>query len=397
MPLTKGQETGSLRSLQPSFALKMVALIGRNLCVLTREINVTEREECFMPSAVVDLFCGVGGLTHGLQLSGLNVVAGIDIEESCRYAYEHNNNARFINADITHLTGEELEALYPVAATKILVGCAPCQPFSKYTQRYRKDGQTDAKWRLLYSFSRLVGEVTPSVIAMENVPELHKEKVFQDFVQSLVRQGYHVDWQIVYCPDYSVPQHRKRLVLLASILGEIHLIPPILDPEHYITVRDAIGNLPVLGDGEVDPNDVIHQASRLSDLNRRRIRQSVPGGTWRDWDVELQLSCHQKNTGRTYPAVYGRMSWDAPSPTITTQFYGIGNGRFGHPEQNRALTIREGAMLQSFPADYQFVAPGDKVVKRSLGIHIGNAVPVNLGRAIGESIIDHMEEAGAND
>lgn len=350
-----------------------------------------------MPSAVIDLFCGVGGLTHGLQLSGLNVIAGFDIEESCRYAYEHNNNAAFVKEDITQLQGEELANYYPDNATKILVGCAPCQPFSKYTKRYRKDGPMDDKWRLLYSFSRLVREIEPTVVSMENVPELSRETVFHDFTTTLEDLGYHVSWGIVYCPDYEVPQHRKRLVLLASRIGEIALIPPLLQPENYITVRRAIGGLPALRDGDIDPHDIMHQASRLSDLNRKRIRQSIPGGTWRDWDIELQLSCHRKSSGRSYPSVYGRMNWDEPSPTITTQFYGVGNGRFVHPEQDRALSLREGAILQSFPPDYAFIENVRQINKRKLGTHIGNAVPVALGRAIGISIIQHLEGAGIND
>lgn len=349
-----------------------------------------------MPSAVIDLFCGVGGLTHGLQLSGLNVVAGFDIEESCRYAYEHNNNSVFVNEDITQLSSEELAAYYPENSTRVLVGCAPCQPFSKYTKRYRKDGPVDDKWRLLYSFSRLVEEIEPAVVSMENVPELSRETVFHDFTTALEALGYHVSWGIVYCPDYGVPQHRKRLVLLASRIGEIALIPPRLQPENYITVRQAIGGLPALTDGDIDPHDIMHQASHLSDLNRRRIRQSVPGGTWRDWDIDLQLPCHRKNSGRSYPSVYGRMNWDEPSPTITTQFYGVGNGRFVHPEQDRALSLREGAILQSFPPDYAFIADAKQINKRKLGTHIGNAVPVELGRAIGISIIRHLEEAGIN-
>lgn len=345
-----------------------------------------------MPSSVIDLFCGVGGLTHGLQRSGLNVVAGFDIEESCRYAYEHNNNAIFVNKDITQLSGEELAQYYPENTTRILVGCAPCQPFSKYTKRYRKMGQMDDKWRLLYSFSRLIEELSPAIVSMENVPELNNETVFHDFIATLERLNYHADWEVVYCPDYGVPQHRKRLVLLASRIGEITLIPPTLQPENYITVRQAIGGLPALADGDVDPNDIMHQASRLSDLNRRRIRQSVPGGTWRDWDDDLQLSCHRKNSGRSYPSVYGRMSWDEPSPTITTQFYGVGNGRFVHPEQDRGLSLREGAILQSFPPEYVFIEDAKQINKRTLGTHIGNAVPVALGQAIGISIIQHLGE-----
>ncbi len=349
-----------------------------------------------MPNAVVDLFCGVGGLTHGLQLSGLNVVAGFDIEESCRYAYERNNRAIFVNQDVTTVSVEDINKYYPENFVKILVGCAPCQPFSKYTKRYRKDGPMDDKWRLLYSFSRLVQEIRPSIISMENVPELSHEQVFHDFIHTLRDLNYMVSWSVVNCPDYGVPQYRKRLVLLASNLGDIALIPPTHNEENYVTVRNAIGNLPFLVDGATDMDDVMHQASMLSPMNRQRIRQSIPGGTWRDWDEELQLVCHKKASGQGYSSVYGRMLWDSPSPTITTQFYGLGNGRFGHPEQDRALSLREGAILQSFPPDYQFVPENQQFNKRTLGTHIGNAVPVELGHAIGISIIQHLEEVGMN-
>lgn len=347
-----------------------------------------------MPNAVVDLFCGVGGLTHGLQLAGLNVVAGIDNEESCRYAYVANNRAQFVQQDITQLEAQDILNLYPAGCTRILVGCAPCQPFSKYTKRYRKDGARDDKWRLLYEFARLVEIVEPDVVAMENVPELLHEQVFLDFVATLERNAYNIFKQVVYCPEYGVPQHRKRLVLLASKLGEIKLIPPTHNKDNYVTVRQAIGGLRPINDGECDPQDRMHRACRLSPVNRERIRQSVPGGTWRDWTEDLQLECHKKHTGRSYPSVYGRMSWDEPSPTITTQFYGIGNGRFGHPEQHRALSLREGAILQSFPPEYEFLENGELANKRKLGVQIGNAVPVELGHAIGLSIIANLEEAG---
>ena len=168
------------------------------------------------------------------------------------------------------------------------------------------------------------------------------------------------------------------------------------DSEHYPTVRQAIGNLSALKDGEQDANDLLHRACRLSPTNLKRIRQSTPGGTWRDWDEELQLECHNKESGKTYPSVYGRMSWDEPSPTITTQFYGYGNGRFGHPEQDRALSLREGAILQSFPPDYVFIDNDHPSNRREIGIHIGNAVPVELGRAIGISIQQHLQEVEEN-
>lgn len=229
---------------------------------------------------------------------------------------------------------------------------------------------------------------------MENVPNLINEKVFYDFVNALEELDYCVDYKVVYCPDYGVPQHRKRLVLLASRLGEIHLIPPMYSEENYLTVRDAIGYLPHLNAGEICEDDSLHRSSALSDINMRRIQQSVPGGTWRDWDDELRLTCHKKTSGHSFPSVYGRMVWDKPSPTITTQFYGYGNGRFGHPEQDRAISLREGAILQSFPDDYIFADEEHPVNKREVGTHIGNAVPVELGRAIGISIQRHLEMFG---
>lgn len=343
-----------------------------------------------MKCAAVDLFCGIGGLTHGLQLAGIPVVAGFDIEKSCRFAYERNNNAHFVWRDVSDITGEELKQYYPHDSIKILVGCAPCQPFSTYSLRYNKFGKKDDKWRLLYYFANLVSEVLPEIVSMENVPQLNQEKVFCDFVTQLQKSGYHCNWRVVNCADYGVPQCRKRLVLLASRLGDIDLIPPLYDPKHYRTVRDAIGNLPPLEDGAVDFNDPLHRASKLSSLNKRRILQSVPGGSWQDWDDDLKLPCHQKSSGKGYKAVYGRMEWDKPSPTITTQYYGYGNGRFGHPEQNRALSMREGALLQSFPPDYQFIDPNNQETNRNIGVHIGNAVPVQLGRAIGTSILQHI-------
>jgi DNA (cytosine-5)-methyltransferase 1 len=357
--------------------------------------------------AVVDLFCGIGGLTHGLILAGLNVVAGIDADASCKYAYEHNNaETRFISSDVSGLRAEEVSALYPKGALRVLVGCAPCQPFSRYTKRYRKgeqnggrekdEWQRDSKWKLLYSFAQIVEHVLPDVVSMENVPELQNEKVFGDFREVLERLEYNVSHSVVYCPSYGVPQNRRRLVLLASRLGKIELVPPLYDADNYPTVRDHIGALPKISAGGQDAEDIMHSASSLSEKNLRRMRASTPGGTWRDWDDDLKLECHKKESGESYMSIYGRMSWDTPSPTITTKFYGYGNGRFGHPEQDRALSLREGALLQTFPPNYSFVAPEQLVNRRNIGVHIGNAVPVELGKAIGKSIIGHIAEVAGN-
>lgn len=345
-----------------------------------------------MNCVAVDLFCGIGGLTHGIKQSGITVAAGIDIDSTCRYAYEENNNTVFVNKGVEEISKEEIASFYPKDCVKVLMGCAPCQPFSTYSLRYTKKGPKDEKWKLLYYFRDLVNEIKPDIISMENVPQLIKNDVFNDFVNGLKNMGYHVSWKIAKCSDYGVPQNRNRLVLLASRFADIELIPPLYNEETYITVEDAIGNLPAIRDGEVCKSDILHRASKLSKINKKRIKKSIPGGTWKDWDESLQLDCHKKKTGKGYRAVYGRMEWKKPSPTITTQFYGYGNGRFGHPEQDRALSMREGAILQSFPPDYKFIDIEHPQTNRQIGVHIGNAVPVKLGEAIGKSILIHLEK-----
>ena len=162
----------------------------------------------------------------------------------------------------------------------------------------------------------------------------------------------------------------------------------------YPTVQDAIGALAPLKAGEVDRFDPLHRCSHLSETNFKRIREARPGGSWKEWDQELVTDCHRASTGRGYSSVYGRMVWDEPAPTITTQFYGFGNGRFGHPEQDRALSLREGAILQSFPPDYEFIAPGQTIYFSNVCRIIGNAVPVLLARAIARSIRRILRTAG---
>jgi DNA (cytosine-5)-methyltransferase 1 len=338
----------------------------------------------------VDLFCGIGGLTHGLIKAGVRVNAGIDNDETCRYAFEKNNDAHFINKDIRDISTDEITNLFPEGDIKILAGCAPCQPFSKHTQKNR-NRQEDEKWGLLYSFIDLIETIQPEIVSMENVPQITRQKVFSDFVKSLESNKYEVFWAYVYCPDYGIPQTRTRLVFLASKLGEIKMIPRTHPPSRYRTVRSAIGNLEPIDDGEVSSIDPLHRAPKLSPVNKERIRQSTSGGTWRDWDKNLLSPCHKKASGRTYISVYSRMEWDKPAPTITTQFYGFGTGRFGHPEQDRAISFREGAILQTFPKFYKFFDAKAPFCGKTMGIHIGNAVPVRLGTVIGKSIIKHLE------
>ncbi|NCO71595.1 DNA cytosine methyltransferase [Shewanella frigidimarina] len=340
-----------------------------------------------MENAVIDLFCGTGGLTHGLLQSGLNVIAGFDIEKKCEYSYVANNHpAKFFASDVSQVTAEKLNSLFGNAQVKILAGCAPCQPFSTYTQA--KDKKTDKKWPLMYEFSRLIRECRPEIITMENVPDVIKHSVYTDFVSELEGLGYFVSAQKVPCKSYGIPQDRIRHVLLASLFGPIELIEPT--HKEPVTVRQVIGDLPKLKAGGQDLQDKLHKASKLSDLNMRRIQHSKQGGTWKDWPENLLAECHKKNSGKGYSSVYGRMLWDQPSPTMTTLCYGFGNGRFGHPEQDRGISLREAAILQSFPKNYSFVAGNENPSMKHVGKLIGNAVPVRLGEVIGLSINRHI-------
>jgi DNA (cytosine-5)-methyltransferase 1 len=337
----------------------------------------------------VDLFCGVGGLTHGLARGGIAVVAGVDFDPACRFAYESNNLAKFLHRDVRTLTAEDVSSSFGTAPIRLLAGCAPCQPFSTYS-RARRGQRSDEMWDLLVEFGKLIHEVQPELVTMENVPELAQHGVFEAFLRDL--GGYSVSYGIVECQRYGIPQTRKRLVLLASRLGSIRLVEPET-PSFVATVRSAIGGLGPVGAGESDAIDAMHSACRLSEINLRRIRASQPGGTWRDWGDNLVASCHRKGSGATYPSVYGRMEWDRPSPTVTTQCFGYGNGRFGHPEQDRAITLREAAILQTFPPEYRFLPEGERPKFYLMGRLIGNAVPVRLGEMIAKSFRQHVEVA----
>lgn len=335
----------------------------------------------------VDLFCGVGGLSCGLKDAGINVVAGYDIDNSCRSAFESNIGAPFISKDIREVRGADLLKLYPKSGFRLLAGCAPCQPFSRHMRG--ADTSNDVKWSLLDEFSRLVFEVRPHFVTMENVTGLRRTAVFRRFTSTLEELGYSVRHRSCYGPHFGLAQHRRRLVLLASALGSLK---PLQDQQRdrFPTVRDVIGNLPPIDAGQQSSSDPLHKARVLTDINIRRIRASKPGGTWRDWPEELLAECHKRSTGSTFQSVYARMSWDEPAPTITTQAYNFGTGRFGHPEQDRALTLREAALLQGFPPNYKFSTNKRDVEFLSIGKHIGNAVPPPLGRAVGNHLIEHI-------
>ena len=343
------------------------------------------------PISAVDLFCGAGGLTHGLLNAGIKVEAGIDIDGDSKHAYETNNpGSKFLEWDVTEKYSPSIEPLFSEGKIRLLAGCAPCTPFSKLTNGIEKHHAFD----LLDHFGKFVRGTVPDLVTMENVPELAErgKPVFDRFRANLESLGYLVDWKLVSCPQYGIPQSRRRLVLLASRLGKIE-VPDGKYPyrSQWKTVAETIAELPPISSGETHPEDPLHGAPKLTPLNLERIRATSPnGGSRNEWPEHLMLKCHLRKSGKSYGSIYGRMRWDRPAPTMTTLCTGIGNGRFGHPDQDRSISLREAALFQTFPKSYEFW-PQDKRLNRSaVSRMIGNAVPPKLAKALGDALMEHV-------
>jgi DNA (cytosine-5)-methyltransferase 1 len=337
----------------------------------------------------VDLFCGAGGLSYGLSKEGISVRAGFDLDPACEWPFQKNVKASFYRDDVARLSGDRLRSYFSKTAIRLLAGCAPCQKFSNYTQKQARSNRQ--RWRLLDSFSRIAIELSPEIITMENVPGLARHRRFKQFLCALTDAGYSTWHDVVECADYGMPQRRRRVVVLASKLGPLQLLTPKEFGARNTTVKQAIGNLPRVRAGRTHKSDPLHRAAALSKENMKRMLASRQSGTWRDWPKQLILPCHRKASGSGYPSIYGRMAWNEQAPTITTNAYNYGSGRFGHPTQNRAITLREASLLQTFPRKYAFVRPTEGVNVRVLGTLIGNAVPVTLARVIGRSIVLSLE------
>jgi DNA (cytosine-5)-methyltransferase 1 len=340
----------------------------------------------------VDLFCGAGGLTRGLLNTGIEVVLGIDLNEDCRRTYEGNNKpAKFLCKDLRDVTAAEIRRYFPPQCKQplLLVGCAPCQPFSSY-RRILADSEES---RLLREFGRIAHDLKPDWILIENVPGLAKVpgfSTFRRFQRMLAGMRYNIAPGVIDAKAFGVPQTRRRFVMI----GSKRVKPSILTPTHgpgklpYVTVREAIAHYPRIWAGHEHADVANHRAAAISELNLTRLRHTrKDGGRRLDWSEELQLDCHRDYDGHS--DVYGRMKWDAPAPTLTCRCYSISNGRYGHPTQQRAISFREAAALQTFPDDYVFFGKSH----RSLGAQIGNAVPVLLAEVMGRHILGLAEAA----
>jgi DNA (cytosine-5)-methyltransferase 1 len=334
----------------------------------------------------IDLFCGAGGLTRGLRNAGIRVVLGIDNNETCRLTYEHNNRpTEFLCSDLRDVEVEEVRRRLAGRRQQpmLLAGCAPCQPFSTHQRTSRPSDDS----RLLREVTRMTEALNPEWVFIENVPGLARVKgnsTYSRFKSCLQRQGYKYVDGVVDAKWFGVPQNRRRLVLIASRVGE----PSLPERTHgqgrhpYKTVRAAIGHLPRLTAGQRDATIPNHCAAALTEVNLHRLRLTpVDGGGRQDWPKAIELECHKERDG--HEDVYGRMYWDTPAPTLTCRCFSISNGRYGHPDQDRAISLREAANLQSFPEDYRFFGPSQKAI----GSQIGNAVPVSLAEAVGRHIM----------
>lgn len=337
----------------------------------------------------IDFFCGGGGMTKGLIEAGINVIFGLDSNPLCQETYENNNGIPYINRDVSQVTTEELLEEFPILLDNdelLMVGCAPCQPFSVLNPNNPNEHRSV---NLLNEFGRIVQGVHPAHIMVENVPGLkgRGEDVLQEFLDMLNAEGYEYDYRVINAKNYGVPQNRRRFVLIASRLFEPH-IPPATHGDEllpYVTVYDAIHEYPALRAGQSDENVPNHRAAGLSEINLHRLQATpVNGGSRTDWPAELWLNCHENFTGHT--DVYGRMVWGNVAPTLTVKCFSISNGRFAHPEQNRAISLREAAALQTFPDDYIFYGN-----LQEIGKQIGNAVPVLLAQRIAEYILEQHE------
>lgn len=334
----------------------------------------------------VDFFCSIGGVSQGFTQAGIEVLGGIDIDPTCKETYEKNNNAKFLCADVSSLKKEEIASYFNIKKNQddlIFVGCSPCQYYSNIKTDKTKSCQTRL---LLADFQEFVDYYKPGYVFIENVPGLDKktESPLGQFKKFLKRSGYKYDDKVLNAKYFGVPQNRRRYVLIATrIDNEIKL--PEEKKDNISTLRHAIGDLnkfSVIEAGHKDKSEFLHSSARLSALNLERIRSTKHnGGDRRSWPDNLQPDCYNNHSG--HYDVYGRMNWDKPAPTITTRFISYSNGRYGHPEQDRAISLREGATLQSFPLDYIFYSESQGAIARM----IGNAVPPNLAKEIAKCFI----------
>lgn len=333
----------------------------------------------------VDLFAGCGGMSEGLRQAGFRIIAAVEIDEHAARTYRLNHsNTILFEEDIRFLSGDRIKELLKGEPLHLLAGCPPCQGFSSIRRLNRRQAVEDKRNDLIVEFLRFVRELRPLTIMMENVPGIVNYHLFANVVTQLKELGYGPQHKIVDVSDYGVPQRRRRLVLVGSLIGRLDV------PEGkngIATVRDTIGELESVS----KTRDPLH---RIFPRHTPRIQDMISripedGGSRGDLCKEEQLECHKKrNIG--FNDVYGRLKWDDVSSTITGGCLNPSKGRFLHPKEDRCITAREAALLQSFPTAYRFAIPD--IPRTALASQIGNALPPRFCLIQAQSISAHLRE-----
>lgn len=356
--------------------------------------NNTEKKQNQKKLKAIDFFCSGGGMSYGMQEAGIEILAGIDFDENCKMTYEANiNGAKFIHADVFDLKEKELEKKLSLRKNDdelVLIGCSPCQFWSIINTDKTKSAKSK---NLLVEFSRFVKYFRPGYVVVENVPGVLRRKEesgLNEFIEWLKDNGYeNPHFKVHNVNDYGVPQSRKRFTLIATRISQDEVKPQELDGRRVV-VKDVLGienGFARIEPGHKDNSDFLHTVPNISDINKKRLKKvKKDGGNRLGFanDPELQLKCFE-GKNESFKDTFGRLWWNRPAPTITTKFFSISNGRFVHPEEDRALSIREGATLQSFPLTYKFKGTSVANIARM----IGNAVPPKYATAIGKAIINN--------
>jgi DNA (cytosine-5)-methyltransferase 1 len=351
---------------------------------------------------VIDIFSGVGGMSLGFaRKKSFRIVGAVDNDPHATYAYAKNLGVVPITGDVRQISARKIlrRAGLRKGECTVLIGCAPCQSFSAHRRGRKKNAIDAIRNSLPFVWLALVKGIRPRHICFENVPGLVKAsrgRIFRQFLSELADLGYKVAWAVEDAADYGIPQHRKRLLVVGSRVAAprlphaTHAAPTSeavrrgeLRP--WRTVRDAISDLPTLDSGEVDILDEYHAARNQEAIVLERLRYIGEGQSHRDLPPRLRLKCHKNQKG--YPDVYGRMRWDAPSPTLTGGCTNLTKGRFAHPAQDRSITLREAMCLQTFPRKTVLRGTRDR-----MQLQVGNAVPPLLARQIADVVLQ-MEKA----
>lgn len=316
----------------------------------------------------IDLFSGCGGLTLGLRKANFQVLGAIEIDSIAAKTYKENHrDVVVIEEDISNLVCAEVMELLNLKKgdLDLLAGCPPCQGFSTLSTLNGANVVSDDRNDLVFEFLRFVKELKPKTVMMENVPGLAQDFRFKTFLSQMEKMGYLGEYKVLNAHDYGVPQRRRRLIYLASLTKPVVFGKPARKKKF---VRDAIGNLLPAGKS----GDRIHDIPENRTPKIMALIKRIPrnGGSRTDLPISDQLECHKRCNG--FRDVYGRMAWDKPAPTITGGCFNPSKGRFLHPVKNRAITMREAALLQGFPINYKF---STTVNKQVLALMIGNALP----------------------